>query len=197
MIIAKIDDEGFLDIVRNARTIAFQRLEFGYAVAAPLVAFYAPISHPGGGNLNDEFAARLAETALWRISEPHLRTLRPTSKPIPTEALRKYLMDAFFAGVAEPMADYPKARGDHPAVIESECQVVIQAIEEYGRPDLKEAMKPARRDMMSDALDLVIDHSESARELCEVGDEKPALLKMHVLQATTALKTCLEMFLKP
>jgi hypothetical protein len=195
MIIAKIDEDAFLDIVRNAPTIAFQRLEYGYAVAAPLVAFYAPLRHPGGGNLPDDFEPFLGGACLSRIANPHLRTLRPTTKPIPTEALRKYLADAF--GVApESMSNYNKAPGDHPAVIESECQVVIQAIEEHGRPDLREAMKPAKRDLMGDALDLVVAHAEMARDLCE-GDDQPASIKMHVLQATTALKTTLEMFLKP
>jgi hypothetical protein len=198
MIIAKIDDEAFLDLVRQAPTIAFQKLEYGYAVAAHDAAYYAPLTHPGGGNLPEEFKTDLASYCLHRLSDPHARTLRPTTKPIPTEALRKYLAEAFFAGGAEPMAEYPKARGDHPAVIESECQVVIQAIEEHGRPDLREAMKPAKRDQMSDALDLVVEHAEAARELCEVGkDDQPALIKMHVLQATQALKTTLEMFLKP
>jgi hypothetical protein len=197
MIIAKIDDEAFLDLMRNATTIAFQELEYGYAVAAPLVAFYAPLTHPGGGNLPSSFLDELGDCCRVRLANPHRRTLRPTTKPIPIEALRKYLAEAFITSGVEPMAEYPKAPGDHPAVIESECQVVIQAIEEHGRPDLREAMKPARRDMMSDALDLVIDHANSARELCEVGDDKPALIKMHVLQAATALKTTLEMFLKP
>jgi hypothetical protein len=122
--------------------------------------------------------------------------LRPTTKPIPTEALRQYLAGTF-GPLPEQMSAFPQAPGDHPAVIESECQIVIQAIEEHGRPDLKEAMKPAKRDLMSEALDLVIEHASDARELCEVGDDKPALIKMHVLQATTALKTTLEMFLKP
>jgi hypothetical protein len=182
--------------MRHAHTIAFQSLEFGYAVAVRDEAYYAPISHPGGGNFLPTFLDMLMHHCLTRLANPHLRTLRPTAKPIPTEALRQYLAEAFGPSV-EPIAEYPKARGDHPAVIEFECQVVIQAIEEHERPDLREAMKPAKRDLMSDALDLVIEHAEAARELCEVGDEKPALIKMHVLQATTALKTTLEMFLKP
>jgi hypothetical protein len=195
MIIARIDDEAFLDIMRNARTVAFQKLEFGFAVAAPLVAFYAPINHPGGGNLPDTFLIDMANACLHRLADPHARTLRPTTKPVPTQALAQYLQQAFSND--DPFRFYNKAPGDHPAVIESECQVVIQAIEEHGRPDLKEAMKPAKRDLMSEALDLVIEHASDARELCEQGDDKPALIKMHVLQATTALKTTLEMFLKP
>jgi hypothetical protein len=196
MIIAKIDDEAFLDLMRNARTIAFQKLEYGFAVASQLVAFYAPINHPGGGNLPDAFLIDMADACLHRLADPHARTLRPTTRPIPTEALRQYLASAFGA-MSEQMSLFRKAPGDHPAVIENECQVVIQAIEEHGRPDLREAMKPAKLDIMSDALDLVVAHAEAARELCEVGDDQPALLKMHVLQATTALKTTLEMFLKP
>jgi hypothetical protein len=196
MIIAKIDDEAFLDLVRKAPTIAFQKLEFGYAVAAHDAAYYAPLSHPGGGNLPESFKSELASYCLQRLSDPHARTLRPTTKPIPTEALRKYLADTFGA-MPEQMSMFRKAPGDHPAVIENECQVVIQAIEEHGRPDLREAMKPGKRDLMSDALDLVIEHAEAARELCEVGDDKPAAIKMHVLQVTQALKTTLEMLLKP
>ena len=50
------------------------------------------------------------------------------------------------------------------------------------------------RDMISDALDIVIQHAESARELCEVGKEdKPQLIKMHLLQSLTAITTALEM----
>jgi hypothetical protein len=196
MIIARIDDEGFLDTVRHAPEIAFQRLEYGFAVAAPLVAFYAPINHPGGGNLDEIFPEKLGLAFLSRMSQPHARTLRPTAKPIPTEALRKYLVESF-GPVPEPLSTFPQAPGDHPAVIESECQVVILAIEEHARPDLKEAMKAGKRDLMSDALDLVIEHAEAARELCEVGEGNPALIKMNVLQATQALKTTLEMFLKP
>jgi hypothetical protein len=199
MIIAKIDEERFLDLVRKAPLIAFQRLEFGYAAAAPGEAYYAPVSHPGGGNLdNDEsFIDSLGHAFLTRMSTPALRTLRPTAKPIPTQALVTYLQTAFFAPDIEPMSAYPKASGDHIAVVDSECQVVIQAIIEHERPDLKDAMKPNKRDLMSDALDLVIEHAEAARELCEVGEDKPALVKMHLMQLTTAVKTTLEMLLSP
>jgi hypothetical protein len=196
MIIAKIDDEAFLDLVRHEPMIAFQRVEYGYAVAAARGSFYAPVSHPGGGNLDEIFPEKLGLAFLSRMSSPHHRTLRPTTKPIPTEALRKYLAEAFGL-VPEQLSTFPQAPGDHPAVIESECQVVIQAIEEQMRPDLREAMKPAKRDLMSDALDLVIEHAEAAREFCEVGDDKPAAIKMHLLQSTTAMKTCLELLLKP
>jgi hypothetical protein len=195
MIHAKIDDDGFLDIIRNARLIAFQKLEFGWAVAAPLVAFYAPMTHPGGGNLDSGWEPFLAQSCLKRLGDPHLRTLRPTAKPIPTQALIDYLRT--FGDGPEPMSNYDKAAGDHPAVIESECQIVILAIEENERPDLREAMKPLKSDMMSDALDLVIEHAESARELCEVGDDKPQLIRLHLMQSVQAMKTCLEMLLKP
>jgi hypothetical protein len=199
MILPKIDEDRFLDLVRKAPLIAFQRLEFGYAVAAPGEAYYAPVSHPGGGNLdNDEsFIDSLGHAFLTRMSTPALRTLRPTAKPIPTQALVTYLQTAFFAPDIEPMSAYPKASGDHIAVVDSECQVVIQAIIEHERPDLKDAMKPNKRDLMSDALDLVIEHAEAARELCEVGEDKPALVKMHLMQLTTAVKTTLEMLLSP
>lgn len=196
MIIAKIDDTAFRELVVRAPVIAFQELEFGYAIASPSEAFYAPINHPSGGNFDLIFKDDLAAACLQRMSNPHLRTLRPTAKPIPTQALVLYLMSAFGAG-PEPMSYYAKAPGDRPEVIESECQVVIQAIEEFERPDLREAMKPAKRDALSDALDLVIEHAEAARELAEIGDYKPTHVKMHIMQATTAMKTCLEMLLKP
>ena len=200
MILAKIDEEGFLATVRATHLIAFQRLEFGYAVAAPGEAYYAPLIHPGGGNLaqdqDESFMDRLGRAFLTRMTVPALRTLRPTAKPIPTAALLNYLGTAFGVG-PEPMANYDKAAGDHPAVVDSESQVVIQAIEEHERPDLKEAMRPGKRDMMSDCLDIVIQHAESARELCEVGEDKPQLIKMYIMQASTAMKTALEMLLSP
>jgi hypothetical protein len=195
MIHAKINENGFLDTVRHSPVIAFQKLRFGYAVAAPLVAFYAPINHPGGGNLPSTFIETLGYVCLTRLSDPHARTLRPTAKPIPTEALRAYL--STFGSSPEPMSNYDKAPGDHAAVIESECQVVIQAIEEHNRPDLKDAMGPVVRDALSDALDLVIEHAESARELAEVGEDKPRQTRLHLLQASTAMKTALEFLLKP
>ena len=204
MILAKIDEEGFLATVRATPLIAFQRLEFGYAVAGPGQAYYAPVSHPGGGNLNNDnqkqlgggFELRLGHAFIIRMSTPALRTLRPTAKPIPTAALLNYLGTAFGVG-PEPMANYDKAAGDHHAVIDSECQVVIQAIEEHERPDLKDAMRPAKREELSDALDIVIQNAESARELCEVGEDKPRLVKMYLLQASTAMKSALEMLLQP
>jgi hypothetical protein len=195
MIIAKIDDEQFLELVRKAPLIAFQKLEFGYAIAAPGEAYYAPISHPGGGNL-EMFEAALGYAFVIRMSTPALRTLRPTAKPIPTQALLNYLRSAF--GVSpEPMSHYDKAAGDHPSVIESECQIVILAIEENERPDIHEAMGSMKRDMLSEALDLVIQYAESARELCEVGDDKPMLVRLYLMQSVQAMKTALEMLLKP
>jgi hypothetical protein len=196
MIIAKIDEDRFLDLARSAPLIAFQELEFGYAVAAPGEAYYAPYVHPGGGNLPEEFTRSLGLSFLNRACKPALRTLRPTAKPIPTAALVKYLETAFFAG-PEPMSAYPKASGDHPAVVDSECQVVIQAIEEHERPDLKDAMIPAKRDVMSDALAAVIDHSEAVRQLAEVGDYNPHAILFHLLQASRALQTGLSLLLKP
>ena len=186
----------FLDIVRNARRIAFQKPGFGYAVASPLVAFYAPLTHPGGGNLSDEFAQRLKDACLKRISDPHARTLRPTAKPIPTASLVAYLRSAFGESV-EAMSNYDKAAGDHFTVVESECQIVILAIEEDERPDLRDATWTMKRDEMSDALDIVIQNAESARELCEVGEDKPRLIKMYLLQSSMAMKSALEMLLKP
>jgi hypothetical protein len=196
MILPKIDDSGFLDLVRKAPLVTFQRLEFGYAVASPGAAFYAPCSHPGGGNFDADFLERLGLAFVLRMSDPHLRTLRPTSKPIPSAALVKYLqtLDLFSP---EPMSAYPKAAGDHPAVVDSECQVVIQAIEEHERPDLKDAMLPAKRDVMSDAIAAVIDHAESVRELIEVGEYKPYAVQFHLLQASRALQSALALLLKP
>jgi hypothetical protein len=196
MIIAKIDDDRFLHLVRNAPLIAFQAVEFGYAVAAPGEAYYAPMDHPGGGNLPLEFGDELGKAFIKRACTPALRTLRPMAKPVPTQALISYLKSSF-GGSVESMSNYDKAAGDHPAVIESECQIVILAIEENERPDLKDAMAPLKRDMMSNALDLVIEHAEAARELCGWGDDKPMLVRLHLLQASQAMKTALEMLLRP
>jgi hypothetical protein len=182
--------------VRRAPLIAFQRLEFGFAVASPSAALYAPCTHPGGGNFDDKFMHDLGGAFLLRMSNPQLRTLRPTSKPIPTEALLTYLRMTFIAG-PEPMSAYPQAAGDNPAVIDSECQIVIQAIEEHDRPDLKDAMNPAKRDVMSDAIEAVILHGEAVRELAELGDYKPYAIQFHLLQASRALQTCLSLLLKP
>ena len=197
MINAKIDDERFLELVRRNPLIAFQKLEYGYAVAAPGEAYYAPLTHPSGGNLPEPFQEHLAAAFLSRVCVPALRTLRPTARPIPTQALINYLQVAFFAPSVEPMSEYPKAAGDHPAVVESECQVVILAIEENERPDLKDAMSNIKLEFLSDALDLVIQHAESARKLCEVGETKPPLIKMYLLQSSTAMQSALEMLLKP
>lgn len=197
MIHAKIDDGRFLDLVRNAPLIAFQSLEFGYAVAAPGEAYYAPMDHPGGGNLPLDFGDELGKAFIKRASTPALRTLRPTAKPIPTALLVLYLRNAFNAQTIEPMREYPKAAGDHPAVVDSECQVVIQAIEEHGRPEIVDVMIPAKRDVMSEALDAVIEHSQGARELAEVGDYKPHSIQFHLLQASRALQTALSLLLKP
>ena len=162
MILPKIDENRFLDLVSKAPLIAFQKLEYGYAVAAPDEAYYAPLTHPGGGNLSDDFEPFLGGRFLGRISTPALRTLRPTAKPIPTRDLLKYLV-ASFGDAVEYGPMFARAAGDHPAVVESECQVVILAIEEHARPDMKDAMEHLKRDQLSDALDLVIQHAESAR----------------------------------
>ena len=197
MILARIDERRMLELVRTAPLIAFQRRKYGYAIAAPLEAYYAPVSHPGGGNLPDSFVNMLGSAFVSRMSQPALRTLRPTAKPIPTAALVNYLRTAFFAGTVEPMSEYPKAAGDHPAVVDSECQVVIQAIEEHDRPEFKDAMSSVKRDVMSDALDDVIEYSEGARELAEVGEYNPYALQFNLLQASRALQTCLALLLKP
>lgn len=198
MIHAKIDDDRFLELVRSAPLIAFQQLEYGYSAAAPGEAYYAPCTHPGGGNLDHEsFESKLGYAFIKRMSTPALRTLRPTAQPSPTQPLAQYLHSSFGGSGSSYEDAFPKAPGDHPAVIEYACQIVILAIEENERPDLKDAMKPARREMLSDALDIVILHAEAARELCEIGDDKPALVKMHILQSSQAMKTALEMLLRP
>jgi hypothetical protein len=195
MIHAKIDDERFVELVRRNTLIAFQELEFGFAVAAPGEAYYAPIDHPNGGNLERKFIDELGLAFIRRMSMPALRTLRPTAKPIPTQALIDYVRT--FGEGPEPMSNYDKAAGDHPAVVDSECQIVILAIEENERPDLREALKPFKRAMMSNALDLVIEHAEQARDFCEVDEVKPQLIRLHLMQSVQAMKTCLEMLLKP
>ena len=197
MIIAKIDDDRFLELVHRRPLIAFQKLEYGYAVAAPGEAYYAPMDHPGGGNLSPgPFKEELGYAFIKRMSTPALRTLRPTAKPIPTAYLAEVLR-AHYGETAERMQHYDKLPGDHPAVVDFETQVVILAIEENERPDLKDAMETLNRDQLSDALDLVIQHAESARELCEVGEAKPPLIKMYLLQSSTAMKSALEMLLRP
>ena len=82
-------------------------------------------------------------------------------------------------------------------MVDFATQVVIQAIEEHGRPDLQAMMSELKLGAMSDALDLVVDHAGSARELCEVGGDRPALLRLHLMQASQAMKSVLEMMLKP
>ena len=52
----------------------------------------------------------------------------------------------------------------------------------------------AERDFLSDALDLVVDHATSARELCEVGvDYHKAKIRLHLMQARAALQSALDM----
>ena len=51
----------------------------------------------------------------------------------------------------------------------------------------------AARDAMSDALDLVVDHATSARELCEVGKAyRKAKIRLCLTQALAALICALE-----
>jgi hypothetical protein len=193
MIIAKIDDERFVELVCKSPLIAFQKVEFGYAVAAPGEAYYAPMDHPGGGNLPLGFGVELGAAFIRRMSTAALRTLRPTAKPIPTQALVNYLRNAF-GDSPEPMQHYEKIGGCAHPIADYQCQIVILAIEENERPDLKDAMAPLKREMMSDALVLVIGHAEAALELL---DDKPMLVRLNVLQASQAMKTALEMLLRP
>ena len=48
-----------------------------------------------------------------------------------------------------------------------------------------------KRDFLSDALDLVIEHATSAREMCEVGDHRDAKIRLYVLLALAALEAAL------
>jgi hypothetical protein len=43
----------------------------------------------------------------------------------------------------------------------------------------------------------VIQHAESARELCEVSTPPAMQIRMHLMQSVQAMKTALEMMLKP
>ena len=206
MFLPRIDVNGFIDAVANAPLIAFQALPYGYAVAASQnFAFYAPMTHPGGGNLDNSdnklcgsFTHQLGGAFLLRAGKPALRTLRPTAKPLATVALQNYLSMIAQGEILSFDDAFKKASGDDPAVVDFQTQVVIQAIEEHGRPDLQAAISNIKLDALSDALDLVIQHAESAREFCEVGeDRKPALIRLHLMQSVQAMKTALEMMLKP
>ena len=48
-------------------------------------------------------------------------------------------------------------------------------------------------DILSDALDLVIEHATSARELCEVGHHPEAKIRLYLLQAQAALQFAVDM----
>lgn len=193
MILPTVNSDRFIELVSSAPLIAFQALEYGFAVAAPGEAYYAPLTHPGGGNLQSGLP--LGDAFIRRMSEPRLRTLRPTAKPAVTQDLFAYLNSAF--NVTEFDDAFKKAPGDHPAVVEYQCQVVIQAIEEVERPDLKDAILPVKREFFSDVLDLVIEHAQSARELAEVGGWDPRRFILHLKQCSTALQTAFEALLKP
>jgi hypothetical protein len=197
MILPKIDGGRFLVLVAFEPLIAFQRLEYGWAVAAQDEAYYAPATHPGGGNLDGDFVTHLGHSFLTRMGKPALRTLRPTAKPLVTVALTNYLGKLAAGEILSFDEAFKKASGDDQAVVDFQTQVVIQAIEEHGRPDLQATMGALKADMMSDALDLVIQHAESARELCEVGHEPQTKVRLHLMQSVQAMKTALEMLLKP
>jgi hypothetical protein len=197
LILQTVNSDRFIHLVTNAELIAFQQVRYGYAVAAYVEAYYAPIEHPGGGNLAQpkEFVERLGDAFIKRMSTPRLRTLRPTAKPHPTMDLVNYLNAAF--NVLDFDEGFKKAEGDHPAVVEYQCQVVIQALEEHQRPELKDAVLPVKRDTLDEAIQLIIEHAEAARELCEVGDWNPTRLKLHLGQCTSALKVALTLMLSP
>ena len=197
MIFPKIDPESFLNLVRTYPVIAFQAGEYGYAVAAKGEAYYVPLTHPGGGNLPipSEFMDALGDAFIRRMETPALRTLRPTAKPIPTAALQRYI--STFDGMPDFEQGYARASGDHPSVSEYETQVVITAMEEHGRPDLQATMDTLKLSVLSEALDLVIEHASTARELAEVGEIRPHSIRLHLMQASTAMKEALSYLLKP
>lgn len=197
MILPKIDADGFLDTVRHAPAIAFQKVAHGYAVAASSVAFYAPIDHPGGGNLDDElFANKLGLAFLSRVSlRPTAKTLRPTAKPTPGLAILRYMESVAAGHEIDFEAGFAKLTGDHPSVIDYQTQVVIRAIEEHNRPDLRHAMELPKRELMAEVIDSVIEHAEAARELCEGAAYQPFRIKANLLLASTAMKSALVLLL--
>jgi len=196
MILPKVDADKFLDLVARAPLIAFQAVRFGYAVAAPDVAYYAPIYHPGGGNLNPEtFIDRLGYSFINRISTPALRTLRPTAKPIVTDALMNYLGKLAPGEILTFELAFTKASGDDPAIVEFQTQVVIQAIEEHGRPDLQATMSGLKREALLEACERVREQADMAAEALEEG--KNTKMTLHLMQCSAALKFALEMLLKP
>ena len=201
MILPKVDGDRFVAVVSREALIAFQKFEYGYAVAAPGEAYYAPVTHPSGGNLDNSrnslggaFVERLGYAFLHRAGMPALRTLRPTAKPTPTNMLTAAL--ASYGG-PDPMANFDKFPGDNPIIVDFATQVVIQAIEEHGRSDLQATMGTLKRDMTAEAIDLVIEHAEAARELCDREDPQLMLIRLHMMQSVQAMKSVLEMMLRP
>lgn len=195
MIQPKIDAERFIVLVAFEPLIAFQRSEYGWAVAAPGEAYYAPATHPGGGNLDGAFVERLGHAFLTRIGKPALRTLRPTAKPLATAALTNYLIMLCAGDIFTFEDAFKKASGDYPAVIEFQTQVVINAIEQHGRPDLQAAIGGLKREAMQEALLRIQVQAVSA--LDAIDEEKGPLVTLSLMQCATTIKFALELLLRP
>jgi hypothetical protein len=197
MILPKIDANRFIKLVSDAPLIAFQRFEYGAAVAAPGEAYYAPMDHPGGGNLSDNsaFGARLALASLIRMGMPALRTLRPTAQPRPQLSLLEYINTFGGGGMQNFEEAFKHVVGDHPAVIEFQTQVVITAIEQHARPDLQAAMSGLKREAMVEACERIREEADLA--LSAIEQEKGPAVTLYLMQCTAALKFALELLLKP
>ena len=200
MILARIDERRMLELVRTAPLIAFQRRKYGYAIAAPLEAYYAPVSHPGDGNLvqdqDESFMQALGSAFLERMEKPTARTLRPTAQPIMTLGLWRYL-DTAFGATPEPMEHYAKAAGDHQEVMDYECQVVLQAISEHGRPDLKDAISHVKIDFMDECCNQAIEALSIVVRGLATQPYSPLHTRLYLTQAANALKNALGMLLEP
>ena len=180
MILPSIDPDRFLSLVRDAPVIAYQQMKHGHAIAAEGEAYYAPLSHPGGGNLMEGFLDRLGAAFVERVGTPRLRTLRPTAQP-----------------VMLPEFDVAQAAGDTRAMIENQTQIVITAIEEFNRPALKDAMAPLKLEAISEACVIVSEYVNKVIDEIDSGDVKARLMKLHLVQASSAMKSALTLLLEP
>jgi hypothetical protein len=194
MILAAINPERFVHIVHNEPVIAFQAFKEGCAVGAPGEAYYAPLIHKGGGNLDETFVPELGLAFLARMSQPRLRTLRPTAKPTLTNGLSVRLR-AF--GTGDPMDHWDKLSGDEQEVADYRCQVVNLAIEEHDRPDLKAALNTLKRDAMLEASELCTESLQ--RVIMELNEPEPAMsrIRLHLTMTASSLKNALGLLLEP
>ena len=195
----KISPEGFLALLRDAPLVAFQRTLYGYAIAGAEEAYYAPLSHKGGGNLPEKFGEDLVYAGFQRLTQPRLRTLRPTAKPAMTQQLQVYLAQIIVGDeILDFRSAYERTAGDQDAVIEFETQTVCLAMDEQARPhERTDSLEYPIADMIGECCDLVSDHAISARELTERADAPKAKVKLHLLQASMALQSALKLFLGP